>query len=398
LEETHIRRILWIVLDSVGMGALPDAALYGDAGTSTLVHVLEAVPKLRLPNLARLGLGNIMPLPGVAMEVAPEGCYGRMAELSPAKDSAIGHWELAGVPVEIPFPTYPEGFPPEVIEPFVRATGRNVLGNKTASGTEIIAELGTEHLASGSLIVYTSADSVFQIAAHKDVVPLVQLYEICRQARSLLTGKHGVARVIARPFIGKPGNFSRVNAERRDFTLPPPAKTVLDCAQEAGLPVSAVGKIPDLFGGRGIGAHRHSADNHETLRGIASFLGEQEKGIVMANLVDFDMVYGHRNDAAGYAQALAEFDSALPDLRRLLSTGDACFIVSDHGCDPTTPGTDHTREYALLLVFGPGLRRGVPLGDRASFADSGATVSELLGLDCPIAGTSFADEIITLKH
>ncbi len=392
---TNVDRVLWIILDSVGAGALPDADLYGDVAASTLQHVAEAAGGLHLPHLAALGLGNILPVAGVAPASCPEACYGRLAERSPAKDSATGHWELAGVILERPFPTYPEGFPPEIIKAFEAAIGRETLGNKAASGTEIIQELGDEHVATGKPIVYTSVDSVFQVAAHEDVIALSELYEMCEQARKLLSGEHNIARVIARPFTGKSGAYVRLNGARRDYAVEPSGRTLLDILHAAGAPVTAVGKITDLFGGRGIDISRHTASNPETLRGILDSLDEQPRGLIMANFVDFDMVWGHRNDAAGYAQGLETLDGWIPDIRRRMRPSDVCLLTSDHGCDPTVSGTDHTREYALLLIFGEHLLRGVNLGIRASFADAGATLAELLRVDAPAAGTSFASEVLS---
>jgi phosphopentomutase len=349
---------------------------------------------LRLPHLAKLGLGNILPVEGVPPAAAPGGCFGRLAECSPGKDSSTGHWELAGVVLNRPFPTYPHGFPPDIIRAFEVAIGRGTLGNKAASGTEIVQELGDEHLATGKPIVYTSVDSVFQIAAHEDVLTLEELYTMCEQARALLRGDHNVARVIARPFTGTSGGFRRINGARKDFAVQPSGKTLLDILHRAGVPVAAVGKILDLFAGRGIDHHRHSGSNAETLDGILAYLGELPRGLIMANLVDFDMLYGHRKDAAGYAEALRAFDGALPALRQALRAGDVCLITSDHGCDPTTAGTDHTREYALLLAFGAPLRRGVDLGVRTSFADCGATLADMLGVERPASGASFAQEVL----
>ncbi len=393
-ETARVDRVLWIILDSVGCGALPDAGAYGDAGTSTLQHVAQAVGGLALPHLAELGLGNILPLEGVPPAAAPTGCFGRMAERSPGKDSATGHWELAGVVLDRPFPTYPQGFPPEVIRAFEQATGHRTLGNKAASGTEIIQELGDEHLATGRPIVYTSVDSVFQIATHETVFSLDELYNLCETARALLRGEHNVARVIARPFTGTSDHFQRINAARRDFSVAPAGTTVLDILHDAGIPVAVVGKIQDLFAGRGIDERLHSGDNAETLAGIRSFLAGLESGLIMANLIDFDMVYGHRNDAPGYAAALQTFDTAIPELRAAMGERDVCFITSDHGCDPTTLGTDHTREYALLLTFGAPLRPGIDLGARSSFADCGATIADIFGVELPEAGTSFAAEVL----
>ncbi|MGE5508026.1 MAG: phosphopentomutase [Chitinophagales bacterium] len=381
-------RVVLIVLDSVGAGALPDAAAYGDEGSNTLGNLARAVGGLSLPNLGRLGLGNILPLEGVPPAAAPAGAYGRMAERAPGKDTTTGHWELAGVVLSRPFPTYPQGFPPEVIEAFRRATGYDVLGNKAASGTEIIKELGPEHLRSGKPIVYTSADSVFQIAAHEEVIPVEELYRLCRAAREILTGEHGVGRVIARPFTGEPGHFQRT-AARRDFSLAPPEPTLLDRLSGAGIPVTGVGKIEDIFAGRGLSKALHTHGNTEGIAETVGWLSTGE-GLVFTNLVDYDMVYGHRNDCPGYARALEEFDRAVPDLLAGLRQDDLLIITADHGCDPTTPSTDHSREYVPVLAAGARVKAGVNLGTRETFADVGATVAEwLAGPSLPV-GRSFA--------
>ncbi|MGE5529780.1 MAG: phosphopentomutase [Patescibacteria group bacterium] len=386
---SRIRRIFLIVLDGVGIGALPDASSYGDAGSNTLVHTAEAVGGLALPNLARWGLGNLAPLPGVPSIGAPAGAWGIMAEAAPGKDTTTGHWELAGLVLKSPFPVYPGGFPAGLIEAFTRAIGRGVLGNRAASGTEIIAALGAEHLATGKPIVYTSADSVFQIAAHEDLVPVEQLYDWCLAARSLLTGEHAVARVIARPFTGKPGAFVRTG-RRRDFSLPPPGPTILDALSRAGMTVMGFGKIEDIFAHRGLTASNHTIGNTATLAAVEEAVAADFQGLAFANCVDFDMLYGHRNDPRGFARALAEADAFLGRIAAALRPGDALCVTADHGCDPTAPGTDHTREYVPLLVTGPGLRPA-HLGTRASFADLGASVLELLGVADPWpVGISFA--------
>lgn len=377
-----------IVLDSVGVGALPDAAAYGDAGANTLAHVAEAVEGLSLPHLERLGLGNIVPVKGLTPSAAPLAFYGKMGEISAGKDTTTGHWELMGLITKEPFPVYPQGFPPEVIEPFEKAIGRPVLGNKPASGTEIIAELGEEHIRTGYPIVYTSADSVFQIAAHEEVIPVEELYRYCLIARKLLTGKHAVGRVIARPFLGSAGNFYRT-PRRRDFALPPPRPTVLDFLKEAGQEVIGIGKIEDIFAGRGLTQARHTEDNLDGIQKTIAALGEPFSGLLFTNLVDYDMRYGHRNDAAGYARALMEFDAHLPEIMAALKSGDLLVITADHGCDPTTPGTDHTREYVPILAYPAGASRGYNLGTRSTFADLAATLAEMFGLPSPEAGTSF---------
>ncbi|WP_447972634.1 phosphopentomutase [Nitrospira sp. Kam-Ns4a] len=388
-----INRVILIVLDSLGVGELPDAPAYGDAGSNTLAHVAAAVGGLRVPNLESLGLGLIGEFAGLRRIGQPDGCFGKMAELSPGKDTTTGHWELAGLVVETPFPTYPKGFPPDVIEPFQEATGRKVLGNRAASGTEIIKELGEEHLRTGSPIVYTSADSVFQIAAHERVIPTEELYRLCRTARQLLRPPHQVARVIARPFVGEPGAFVRTE-RRRDFSIEPPGRTLLDGLQASGQPVVGIGKIQDLFNGRGIGRAIHTGNNQagmdETLRALKTV----PRGLIFVNLVDFDTLYGHRNDAPGYARALEAFDLRLGELLKGLREGDVLFLTADHGNDPTTPSTDHSREYVPLLAWGPRLARGVNLGTRRSFADLGQTVADALGATRLPWGESFLDALV----
>ena len=388
----EIDRIIIIVLDSAGVGELPGAADYKDGGPDTLGNTARAVGGLSLPNLAALGLGNIEDIKGVPKARDCMGSYGKMAEASAGKDTTTGHWEMAGILTEVPFPTYPDGFPPEVTGPFTDAIGTGILGNKAASGTEIIKELGGEHLRTGRPIVYTSADSVFQVAAHKDVIPLERLYGICETARGLLTGRHGVGRVIARPFTGPPGGFVRT-VERRDFSLAPPGDTLLDIAKAHGLPVVGVGKIEDIFAGRGLTGSVHTEGNPDGMARTLDALGHVENGIIMVNLVDFDMLYGHRNDPEGYARALVEFDTWLPRLTGQMRPSDMLMITADHGCDPTTVSTDHSREYVPLLVYGPGLRPGVDLGVRDTFSDLGATVADALGLRLK-RGRSFLGDVL----
>ncbi|NSW82828.1 MAG: phosphopentomutase [Syntrophothermus sp.] len=384
------RRIFLVVLDSAGIGALPDAAEYGDEGSNTLGNIAAVRGCLKVPNLARLGLSRLVDLPGYDRSTTPEGAYGRMAEKSCGKDTTTGHWELMGIILTRPFPTYPHGFPPEVIEAFEQRIGRQVLGNKPASGTVVIEELGQEHMATGFPIVYTSADSVFQIAAHEEVIPVEQLYEMCRIAREILVGEHAVGRVIARPFVGQPGHFVRTE-RRHDFSLKPPGPTALDYLAGTGLDVIAVGKINDIFVGQGITASRPTADNREGMAVILELVKEDFKGLAFANLVDFDMKYGHRNDVEGYARALEEFDEFLPRLMDSMKTEDILVITADHGCDPTTASTDHSREYVPVLVYGGGIRAGVDIGTRETFADLGVTVAELLGVKAEgLPGLSFA--------
>lgn len=377
----NFSRVIILVLDGLGVGELPDASAYGDEGSDTLGNIARRLSGLSLPNLERLGLGNIGDFPGINSP-HPDciGSFGKMAEASPGKDTTTGHWEMTGIRLERPFPVYPHGFPPEIIEPFKRAIGTGILANRTASGTEIIKELGEEHLRTGSPIVYTSADSVFQVAAHTDVIPLEKLYEICAIARRLLTGKHAVGRVIARPFTGTPGQFART-ADRRDFSLEPPQDTLLDIAKRAGLYVIGIGKIEDIFVGRGLTEAVHTKSNADGMEKTLAALGRLRRGILFTNLVDFDMLFGHRNDPAGYGQALREFDEWLPGLMSAMRQGDILFITGDHGCDPTTPSTDHSREYVPLLVYGPGLKGGMDMGVRETFSDLGATAAEALGLE-----------------
>lgn len=388
----EIDRAIVIVLDSVGVGEMPDAAGYGDAGSNTLAHTASAVDGISLPNLGRLGLGNIIPIEGVPPDKIPSGCYGKMAERSVGKDSTTGHWEIAGIITNQPFPLYPNGFSSEVILPFEKAIGRRILGNVPASGTEIIKELGEEHMRTGGPIVYTSADSVFQIAAHEDVVPLDELCRWCEIARGILVGTNAVARVIARPFAGAPGEFYRT-PHRRDFSISPPDATILDRVKDAGGDVIAIGKIEDIFAGRGITEALHAADNlsatEELVRVTASGRGQ----LVFANLVDFDMQYGHRNDPQGYAEALESFDLELPRVLSSMRESDILIITADHGCDPTTESTDHSREYVPLLVTGPRLKQGIDLGVRDGFCDVAATVADALRVQAPPCGTSFLSDV-----
>lgn len=384
-KDGFMRRAILIVLDSVGAGEMPDAGKYGDRGSNTLANTAHAVGGIHLPNLAALGLGNILPIEGAPPAGSPRGAYGKAALASAGKDTTTGHWEMAGIILDKPFPTYPDGFPPEVIDPFVKAIGRPVLGNKAASGTEIIAELGKEHLKTGSPIVYTSADSVFQIAAHEEIIPVEGLYEMCETARGILKGQHTVGRVIARPFEGQPGAFQRT-PRRRDFALKPPRPTLLDRLVAAGTPVYAVGKIEDIFAGQGITASNHTTNNMASVDATLSFMREKEGGLIFTNCVDFDMLYGHRNDAQGYARALQEFDARVPEILAALRKEDLLIITADHGCDPTTPSTDHSREYVPLLVYSAGVRPGTDLGVRRTLADTGAAVGEWLGLQPGEAG------------
>jgi phosphopentomutase len=384
----EIKRVLLLVLDSCGVGELPDAFKYGDQGSNTLGNTAKAIGRLRLPNLQRLGLGNITFISGVEPQKEPLASFGRMAEVSPGKDSTTGHWEMAGVILKKPFPVYPHGFPDELIKRFEKAISIEVLGNKPASGTEIIKELGEEHLRTGKPIVYTSADSVFQIAAHEEKIPVLKLYEICQIARELLTGENGVARVIARPFVGQPGAFKRTD-RRKDFSLPPPEKTILDIFHEKGIKVVGMGKIQDLFAGRGIAWSIHTIDNLDAMNKLVQTMNEEKEGLIFINLVDFDMVWGHRNDVKGFAKGLEDFDRRLEEILGLLQIHDVLILTADHGCDPTTPSTDHSREYVPVLVFGEKLRRGVDLGTRKSFSDISATLADVFKIRGTGKGKSF---------
>jgi phosphopentomutase len=371
------RRVIWIVLDSVGIGAMPDAADYGDAGSDTLGNIARVRP-LRLPNLCRLGLANIKTFAGLDPVHSPAAAFGRCALASPGKDTTTGHWEMAGIHLEKPFPLYPNGFPREIMDEFERRIGRRTLGNKPASGTEIIKELGAEHMRSGSPIVYTSADSVFQIAAHEDVIPLWELYKICETAREILRGAHEVGRVIARPFTGAPGSFNRT-ANRKDYAVPPPKGMLLDQLDSHDIEVYSVGKIFDVFGGRGIRDHVKTKDNADGMSKTLAAMDSAETGLIFVNLVDFDQQYGHRNDVEGYAAALEQFDAWLPSFLNKLNENDLVIITADHGCDPTTPSTDHSREYVPLLVHGRQARAGINLGLRATLSDVGQTVAQNFG-------------------
>lgn len=386
------KRAILIVLDSAGIGALPDAAAFGDEGANTLGNIRRARGRLALPNLYRLGLANIegSTLPDVV--TSPAGAFGRCAEHTLAKDTTCGHWEMAGLPLDKPFRTYPNGFPAELMHRFEQAIGRGTLGNCVASGTEIIQRLGDEHVRTGFPIVYTSADSVFQIAAHEQVIPVEQLYQICETARSLLTGDNLVGRVIARPFIGSSGAYQRTE-RRRDYALPPFSDTILDALDGAGLPVVGIGKIEDIFCHRGVTMVDHTRNNPDGIAATQRFIESGEGAFIFVNLVDFDMLYGHRNDVEGYAAALEAFDRALPAMLGALRENDILMVTADHGCDPTTPGTDHTREYIPLVVAGPHVRSGVNLGTRDTFADIGATVYEYLTGNRWHVGNSFLNDI-----
>ena len=386
-----MKRIFLIVLDSCGCGAMPDSPAFGDVGVNTLRSCAKS-EKFHIPNLLKAGLGNIEGLSFLGKTDAPTAAYCRMAEKSMGKDTTIGHWELAGLISPQPLPTYPEGFPEELLKPFREATGRGVLANGPWSGTAVIDAFGEEHQKTGDLIVYTSADSVFQIAAHEELVPPEQLYEYCRIARKLLVGKHGVGRVIARPFVGGPGSYKRT-ANRHDFSLEPPGKTLLDALREQGLASIGVGKIYDIFAGRGVTEHVYNKSNADGMNHTTNFAKRDFTGLCFVNLVDFDMVYGHRRDIDGYAQALSEFDAWLGQFLKDLQPDDVVMITADHGCDPGyTATTDHTREYVPLLVLGEKVKP-VDLGTRESFADVAATVADMLEVDYPTPGKSFFQEV-----
>ncbi len=384
-------RIVLVVLDSLGFGEMPDAAEWGDAGADTLGHICES-RQVELPNLRAWGLGNVRSLSGVAPVESPRASFGRCALRSNGKDTTTGHWEMAGIILEKAFPTYPEGFPEDVIERFVEeARVPGILGNYPASGTEIIKELGEEHVRTGKPIVYTSADSVFQIAAHEEVIPVPRLYEICEAARRLLKGEHEVGRVIARPFVGEPGAFRRTE-NRHDYAVPPPRDMLLPTLSGAGLDVVAVGKISSIYDAAGVTEELPGKNNDQSIDKTIEALRGEARGLIFSNLVDFDMLYGHRRDVEGYARALEHFDTRLPEIEAAMREGDLLIITADHGNDPTYRGTDHTREYAPLLVYGPAARAGVRLGDRASLADIGQTIADNFGLRLK-AGESFLHEI-----
>lgn len=384
------RRALILVLDGVGCGAAPDTAAYGDTGSDTIGNVARAVGGLRLPNLQRLGLGNLSDIAGVAPIAQPTGAWGTLIPRSAGKDSTTGHWEIAGLHLEKPFPTYPQGFPPDVLAAFARATGRGIIANTVASGTAVIEEYAEQQRQTGDWIVYTSADSVFQIAAHEDWIPLAELYRACEIAREQLVAPHDVSRVIARPFVGTPGAWRRT-ANRRDYSIQPPGTTLLDVLAEAGIARTGVGKVDDLFAGRGITA-RHTQDNEEGLAAILEWISGPARGFCFANLVDFDQLYGHRNDVRGFQGALEAFDRALPTLLSALREEDLLFITADHGNDPTTSSTDHARERVPLLAIGSAVHAG-PLGARDTFSDLGATVAEWFGLSWRGRGTSFLSQL-----
>lgn len=392
-----MKRVAIIVLDSVGIGELPDAAKYGDEGSNTLVNIKKEYPEFSVPNMAELGLGNIEgeDICLLGKTDSPKGCYAKMSEASNGKDTTTGHWEISGIVTENPFPTFMEtGFPKEVMDKFEKAIGRKTLGNISASGTAIINELGDEHVKTGYPIIYTSADSVFQIACHEDIIPVDELYKMCETAREILVGDYAVARVIARPFIGNGnGNYTRTE-RRKDFSLAPTSETILDLLKAEGKSVVAIGKIEDIFEHRGMTVTDHTTNNHDGIEKTIEYLKKDFEGLIFTNLVDTDMIYGHRNDVKGYAEAVMYFDSKLPEIKSAMKDDDILIITADHGCDPTTPSTDHSREFVPLLVYGKNIKEGVNLGVRKQFSDIAATVAEYLGINETFGAESFLKDVI----
>jgi len=392
MENNSFNRVTLIVLDGAGIGAMPDAPEWGDAGSDTFGHICES-RQLQLPNLRSLGLGNIRPLAGVARIKKPRGCYGKCALRSNGKDTTTGHWEMAGIILERAFPTYPNGFPQSVLDEFIAKTGvPGILGNIPASGTEIIKELGEEHVQTRKPIIYTSADSVFQIAAHEDVIPLDRLYEICEIARDILRGEHEVGRVIARPFLGQPGSFYRTE-NRHDYAVPPPRENLLPLLSGNGLDVVSIGKIASIYDSQGVTQDLTAKNNEQSIDQTIRALKDETRGLIFSNLVDFDMLYGHRRDTEGYARALEHFDSRWPEIENAMRDGDLLMITADHGNDPTYRGTDHTREYAPLIVYGQKAQAGVNLGTRSSLADIGRTIADNFRVDLR-AGQGFLDSVL----
>ncbi len=388
-----IRRAILVVLDGVGAGANPDAAAYGDEGASSLEHCAQAIGGLELPHLGSIGLGNITPILGTPPRADVSGSYGRMASAAAGKDSTTGHWEMTGVVLQKPLPTYPHGFPADVVTQFEQAIGRKIIGNIVASGTEIIKEFGEEHMRTSSPILYTSADSVFQVAAHQEIIPLETLYKMCETARSILTGENAVGRVIARPFLGTPGAFKRTE-HRRDFSLAPLGTTLLDQLKKAGKDVIGLGKIEDLFAGRGLTQADHTETNRDGMAATLRWLERDFEGLLFVNLVEFDMLWGHRRDSQGYAQALRDVDTWFAQVQQAMRPDDVIFFTADHGVDPTYHGTDHTRECVPLLAYGQPIRASVNLGTRSTFADLGQTLAQVFGVEKLAAGTSFAQELV----
>ena len=389
-----MNRIIWIVIDSVGVGALPDAKSFGDEGVNTLGHIVKEFSDIKIPNMIKLGLGNIDGIDYINNIDSPIGSFGRCNEVSQGKDTTTGHWEMTGLLVDTPFKTFENGFPKEIIDEFERRTGRKVVANKPASGTAILDEFGEHQMKTGDVIVYTSADSVFQIAAHEDIIPLEELYEMCKTAREIMMGEYAVARVIARPYVGScNGQFERTS-NRRDYSLNPFDKTVLDNIKEKGLDVIGVGKIEDIFNGQGITEAIHTKDNMDGVDQTINYIKKDNKGLIFTNLVDFDSKYGHRRNIKGYKEALEEFDARIPEIIESMNEKDILIINADHGNDPAYKGTDHTREYIPLLVYGKDIKEGINLGTRKSFADIGATVADILNVSKTKNGTSFKNEIM----
>ena len=386
-------RVIWMVIDSVGIGALPDSQKFGDVNVDTLGNIVRSCKGIKIPNMIKLGLANIEGVDSLENIESPIGCYGRCSEVSKGKDTTTGHWEMTGVLVETPFKTFENGFPKDIIEEFERRSNRKVIGNKPASGTAILDELGEQHINTGEVIVYTSADSVFQIAAHEEIVSLDELYKMCEIAREIMMGDNAVARIIARPFIGKPGAFERTS-NRRDYSLSPFEDTVLDNIKNSNLDVIGVGKIEDIFNKQGITEAIHTHDNMDGVNQTINYMKKETKGLIFTNLVDFDSKYGHRRDVEGYKNALEEFDARIPEILENMNDDDVLIINSDHGNDPTYKGTDHTREYIPVLVYGKNLKSGLNLGTRNSFADIGATVADILNVEMPKHGQSFKKEIM----
>jgi len=390
---SNINRVILIVLDSVGIGELPDAAEYGDIGSNTVGNITKASGGIKLDNMSKLGMGKIEGIDYLTVPQNIEGSYGRMIEVSKGKDTITGHWEMAGIQLEYPFPTYPMGFSKDVLERFEKLTGRGVLANCVASGTEIIERYGEEHMKTGKLIVYTSADSVFQIAAHEEIVPIAELYKICKIARDMLQGENMVGRVIARPFLGKSGSFARTT-NRRDFAAEPTSDTILDKMMQKGLDVIAVGKIEDIFSKKGITEAEHTKSNMNGVNVTLDYMKKQNKGVIFTNLVDFDMLFGHRNNVEGYKQALEEFDKRLPEIMSAMKDDDLLIITADHGCDPTTPSTDHSREHVPVLLYGHNIKKDVNLGTRKTFSDLASTIADIFEIENVFPGESFMKAIL----
>ncbi len=388
-----IKRVILFILDSVGIGALPDAEEFGDVGSNTLGNIIKATGGINLPNLQALGLGNIEGIDGVEAVAQPTGAYGRSEEISSGKDTTTGHWEIAGIHTKEPFRTFPDGFPKEVMDRFEKEIGRGSLGNYAASGTVIIEELGKEHMETGKPIVYTSADSVFQIAAHEEIIPIDELYRMCEIAREIMRGDFALARIIARPFIGEPGNFSRTH-RRKDYSLDPSGKTVLDYLKDDGQEVVGVGKIEDIFNGKGITQSVHTESNMDGVDQTLNMMKKFPTGLIFTNLVDFDMKFGHRRDPEGYRKALEEADARLPEMMEMMTDDDLLIVTADHGNDPTYKGSDHTREYVPILVAGAQVKAGAEIGTRRTFADIASTISEMLNTKDTGIGTSFAKEVL----